>query len=243
MTKRKNLITEMTNRKSNRAGSLKSLGGWDDTEFGSGFKSGSNSGVKRCYHTHPAMKLPGTDLVIYGGNCANPTVTDADIYVGLCFTMKPTARAWPWKKGVEFLFEITDMRAPSNAEEFKKLIAYLKKELDAGKKVHVGCIGGHGRTGTLFAALVAAYGEPDAITYVRKNYCDRAVESNEQIKFLGDHFGVTPALGSKSHAPTKSKYSGSGYTPPVNPSMSKSRIKAPTVMEVRPLYGFGTIWE
>ena len=54
------------------------------------------------------------------------------------------------------------------------------------------CIGGHGRTGTFFAALVAHMMPEvkDPIAYVRENYCNEAVETEEQIAFLIEHFGV-----------------------------------------------------
>ena len=39
------------------------------------------------------------------------------------------------------------------------------------------------------AAVVSAFGEKDAINYVRTHYCKRAVESDAQVEFLGRHFG------------------------------------------------------
>ena len=158
---------------------------------------GHGSG-ERCYHKHPALKLPGTELVIYGGSCSSPAVHDADVYIGFDHGMKFTARHWPWRKGDELLFEITDMSAPKNVADFRALVTWTKIQLEAGRKVHAGCIGGHGRTGTFFAALVSEFGEKDAIAYVRKHYCDKAVESGAQIAFLKEHFDVTPVKASKS---------------------------------------------
>lgn len=154
---------------------------------------------KRCYHTHPALPLKD-GLVIYGGSCSDPAVKDADIYVGFDYSMPAHTMAFPWNPGVWFNFPITDMKAPSNPEEFSKFIDWLIVQLSANKKVHIGCIGGHGRTGTVLAALVARFlGVADAITYVRDNYCQKAVESQVQIDFLAKHFGVTPAAPSKAH--------------------------------------------
>ena len=46
-----------------------------------------------CYQSHPALKLPGTELVIYGGSCISPAVKDADVYIGfdagMTFTRAP----------------------------------------------------------------------------------------------------------------------------------------------------------
>ena len=223
--------------------------GSSSKSFGSGGYSGSygpykgsSSGYKRCYESHPPLKLPGTELVIYGGSCLHPAVKDADIYIGFDHGMKFTQRSWPWKKGAEFLFEIRDMHAPSDIDEFRKLVAWTKEQLEAGKKVHCGCIGGHGRTGTFLAALVSEYGEKDAIAYVREHYCKKAVESSDQIKFLEKHFGVIPAKGSKSYA------SGSGFTGgrlglSKPPESHKSSGKSASVNKVyEPIPGMGSIW-
>jgi hypothetical protein len=51
----------------------------------------------------------------------------------------------------------------------------------------------------VFAAIVAeALGEKDAIQWVRKHYCKKAVEAREQVKFLMKHYGVSEAEGAKS---------------------------------------------
>jgi hypothetical protein len=51
-----------------------------------------------------------------------------------------------------------------------------------GKRVEVGCIGGHGRTGTILACMGVMAGlDPDSsIDFVRSSYCDHAVETRDQ---------------------------------------------------------------
>jgi len=158
---------------------------------------GQEKYTQRCYHKHPPLKLPGTKFVIYGGSCSSPIIKDADIYIGLCHTMNQTERRFPWVKGEEIYFPIADMGVPKDVENFKALVTWTKSQIEAGAKVHVGCIGGHGRTGTFLSALVSLYGEKDAICYVRKHYCHKAVECKVQVEFLGLHFGVTKADGYK----------------------------------------------
>lgn len=165
----------------------------------------SPSTVGRCYTTHPP--LPLGEFVIYGGSCSQPIVKDADIYIG--FDYMQVSQVYPWEEQsgpLHVNFPISDMHAPSDADKFKKLITWVCEQLQAGKKIHAGCIGGHGRTGTFLAAVVKEMlGEEDAITYVRKHYCKKAVESDAQIEFLHKHFGVTKISGSKSgrtHTPT-----------------------------------------
>jgi hypothetical protein len=177
--------------------------------LGGSAKWGGSSGHKThasCHTTHPPLAIPGTDKVIYGGSCGSPSVTDADVYIGFDYGMRFTQRSFPWKKGVEFLFEIPDMGVPGDAVEFEKMVKWTLDQLKLGKKVHCGCIGGHGRTGTFLAALCSAAGEPDAIRYVREHYCKKAVESARQTAFLVKHFGVTAADGYKETAEYKAKH-------------------------------------
>ncbi len=249
MSKRKNLGDELKKspgqrRRESQGRNLFDDSWRDDPYYQSGSKKTYGGLTPRCYESHPPLPLPGTDFVVYGGNCSTPVVTDADIYVGLCTSMKHTARSWPWKVGTEFLFSITDMQAPNNPDEFKKLIKWLKKQIDAGKKVHIGCIGGHGRTGTVLAALVAEYGELDAINYVRKHYCKKAVESSVQINFLHEHFGITKVTPSKGGG----SWSANAQKPSSKRKLTGNPAKATHVTQsaeraVHPLAGAGSIWD
>lgn len=161
----------------------------------------STSGYKvppRCYESHKPLKIG--QYLIYGGSCITPAVKDADIYIGFDMGMERHPKRFPWVPGESFLFPITDMSVPSDVSLFKELIEWVSVQLIAGKKVHMGCIGGHGRTGLVMAALVKHMtGEVDAITYVRDNYCQKAVESKAQIEFLGKHFGIKAVAGSKDY--------------------------------------------
>ncbi len=159
-----------------------------------------------CYKSHPGLKVTtpdGQEVTLYGGRASSPIVKDADIYVSLASYSSPDfATRYPWEEGprpIIFTFEITDMCAPNNKGDFRKMVAWLKTQALAGKKIHVGCLGGHGRTGMLLAALVKEIGGiEDAITYVRENYCKKAVESTEQVKFLAKEYGIKEVAGSKS---------------------------------------------
>jgi protein-tyrosine phosphatase len=68
-----------------------------------------------------------------------------------------------------------------------KLTAALREALDRarrGELVEVGCLGGHGRTGTAIACLAVLAGlNSDPVDWVRAAYCDRAVETAEQEEF------------------------------------------------------------
>lgn len=173
---------------------------------------GGGGGYTQCYKTHPVLKVGKFE--IYGSSASNPNVTDADVYVSLqdgstCGLLKD-----PWESGgpIEVRYPIVDTRAPKNVERFKKMIDWLCNQLQEGKKVHVGCIGGHGRTGLVLSAIAAELGEKDAIRYVRENYCKKAVETQEQVEFLVKNFGVLPVGGSKSFAEPITKGTSEAYT-------------------------------
>ena len=55
-----------------------------------------------------------------------------------------------------------------------------------GERVEVGCLGGHGRTGTALACLAVLDGVPAdrAVRYARENYSPRAVETPWQKRFV-----------------------------------------------------------
>jgi len=69
------------------------------------------------------------------------------------------------------------------------VVAALRSVLDRARKgarVEVGCLGGHGRTGTALACLAVLGGHPrgDAVAWVRAHYCGAAVETAEQEAFV-----------------------------------------------------------
>lgn len=174
-----------------------------------------------CYEGHQVIKILNGEFL--GASCSNP-VAGFDIYVGLDGGFRTIGPGYPWEPPSstpehQFLFHIADGSAPKDPVRFKAMITWLTAQLKAGKRIHAGCIGGHGRTGLLLAALIAeATGEIDAIAWTRKNHCEKAVESTAQVKFLMDHYGVKPAVGSKSHYTEKA--TTSSYSTAWNQSSS-----------------------
>lgn len=199
-------------------GSLTSPSSWNAVA-----KNGSGkASATPCFESHPKLNL--SSGVLIGGSCTRGKLVDADIRVGLDWSMKIGRPAWPWlPKGdkIEFLFEINDGAAPPNIADFMELVTYLAQMLEFGKTVTVGCIGGHGRTGTVIVAIVALMYRtglladcPDQallkdgqiIQWVRAHYCKKAVESQKQVDFLVTYFKVKPA------EPRHHNYSQKGQT-------------------------------
>lgn len=75
---------------------------------------------------------------------------------------------------------------PKNWKNFLEIQVIPK--LKEGKKILVFCIGGHGRTGTFLASLVALIEDRketcDPIETIRRRYCQHAVETLEQAEAI-----------------------------------------------------------
>lgn len=201
----------------------------DDYDKSKGWSKPSKNSWKtaRCYESHPPLKIAGHN--VYGGSCSSPVIDDADIYIGLDYSMKDHEQRLPWTDGYAIHYRITDMKAPDNPAEFKELITWLATRIESGDTAHIGCIGGHGRTGTVLAALVA-HMQPeteDAIKYVRDNYCKKAVEAKCQIDFLRQHFGIK----------TECKPSKGGWT-----SKGSSKVVSMSRNDVYPVAAKYCIW-
>lgn len=180
-----------------------SLGLWEDPDL-QPTKKYSGSGFRSCYETHPAVPL--LKGMFYGGSCSTPMIENADVYIGFDWGMRPR-QSLPWqeKRPTEVYYPVADRHAPDNPKTFIKLIDWAAEQLEQGRVVHAGCIGGHGRTGAFLAALwKVTKNHEDAITAIRKAYCHKAVESSAQVAFLTKHFGITSVDGTDS-----AKYKGS----------------------------------
>lgn len=86
-----------------------------------------------------------------------------------------------------------DFGVPQDPERVRSVLGQVLARARSGERVEIGCLGGHGRTGTALAGLVALSGLPaeDAVDYVRDQYCPRAVETAEQETYVDLLFGST----------------------------------------------------
>ena len=66
------------------------------------------------------------------------------------------------------------------------VVNWCKAQIIEGEKLQIGCIGAHGRTGTLLAAILIREGATaeEAIKKVRGEYCTKAIESKAQENLL-----------------------------------------------------------
>jgi phage baseplate assembly protein gpV len=79
-----------------------------------------------------------------------------------------------------------DFGLPPDVAGLRAALVDLLDRSRAGEGVELGCLGGHGRTGTALACLAVLTGTPpaDAVDWVRAHYCDRAVETDAQRSFV-----------------------------------------------------------
>jgi hypothetical protein len=91
----------------------------------------------------------------------------------------------PWPHEV---IDWPDFGVPDDPTPVVAALRTLRKRARAGEHVDMGCLGGHGRTGTALACLAVLCGHPadDAVAWVRREYCDRAVETDAQEAFVRD---------------------------------------------------------
>ncbi len=168
--------------------------------------------IRPCW-PHPLLEIKPGLPPIAGSACRVPVFDDCDIYIGFD-GMDFTERHLPWTPGMEISYPVPDRGVPKNPATYGKLVDWTLEQMEGGAKIHAGCIGGHGRTGMFFAALVAvATGRKDAIQYVREHYCKKACETAGQIDYLVKRFGVDTAKASKSYGSgSKTIWPKGGYS-------------------------------
>jgi protein-tyrosine phosphatase family protein len=88
-----------------------------------------------------------------------------------------------------------DMHIPALDASQWHVIVKVLKERYSKRGVYVACAMGHGRTGTALAILGSLLGAiPKGecpVTYLRENYCEDMVESQDQLKYVAEITGRT----------------------------------------------------
>jgi len=133
-------------------------------------------------HRHRSVVvLPdGTTVIAVSFDAADPYARDELPDFGLYLDER-----WqpPWTHAH---IEWPDFDVPTRSAQVVAALRDVLGRARAGERVEVGCLGGHGRTGTALACLAVLSGLPadDAVAWVRANYCDKAVETREQEAFV-----------------------------------------------------------
>lgn len=136
----------------------------------------------REFHRHlsPVVLPDGTQLTAVSFDPVSPYKRTHDPDYGLYLDSR-----WqpPWDHGH---IDWPDFGTPMDTEAVVEALKTVLERARSGQDVEVGCIGGHGRTGTALACLAVLTGHParDAVAWVRASYCAKAVETPAQEAFV-----------------------------------------------------------
>ncbi len=81
--------------------------------------------------------------------------------------------------------DCVDFQIP-DTDKFNRAVALGILAMGEGKAVYAGCMGGIGRTGMYAAAMAKVAGEKDPVGFTRNNFHPHAVETKEQMAFIGN---------------------------------------------------------
>ena len=92
--------------------------------------------------------------------------------------------------------------------DFSEIVAWCMTQIKHGEKLDIACVGGHGRTGTLLAGILVFqnYTADEAIDKVRKEHCNRAIETVAQEQLIKQYYNaLTKVRKERADEPTVSK--------------------------------------
>jgi hypothetical protein len=131
-------------------------------------------------HRTPVVLADGTQVVAvsFGGADPYDRAVAPDFGLYLDERWHPP---WPHER-----FDWPDFGVPSDPDVVVATLQALLERARKGEVVELGCYGGHGRTGTALAVLAVLTGHDpeDAVAWVRASYCERAIETDEQVAFV-----------------------------------------------------------
>jgi hypothetical protein len=133
-------------------------------------------------HRHrTVVVLPdGTSLVAASFDDTDPYTRDRAPDYGLYLDDR-WQPSWPHDR-----VDWPDFGVPRDPIAFARALRSVLDRARGGQRVEIGCLGGHGRTGTALACLAVLSGHPanNAVAWVRDHYCAKAVETDHQAAFV-----------------------------------------------------------
>jgi hypothetical protein len=133
-------------------------------------------------HRDEVTMRDGTRLVAASFDASDPYGRDEPPDYGLYFDER-WQPPWPHDQ-----VDWPDFGVPNDAAALARALRVLRDRARTGDRIEIGCLGGHGRTGTALACLAVLDGDTaqDAIAWVRSAYCTEAVETSEQEAFVSE---------------------------------------------------------
>lgn len=172
---------------------------------------------QKCRHYEQAVKFPdGT--TVYASSRHDRKATDSRPDMGLYLdpSWRPASVATfiPWR----------DHGLPAiRWDHAVDVIVDAYAQAREGWTVEVGCIGGHGRTGTVLACMAVLAGvSPDqACSWVWEHYCKEAIESDDQIWWV--YWFAAKVLGYPEPLPPVQLRTSAEPPPPPKPVKSTAK--------------------
>ena len=131
-------------------------------------------------HRSPVRLPDGTEIVAASFDPTDPSSREPTPQFGLYFDARWSP---PWThEHVDW----PDFGVPVDREALRTALLDVLGRARAGQRVEIGCLGGHGRTGTALACLAVLAGgsATDAVAWVRQHHCEHAVETPDQEAFV-----------------------------------------------------------
>lgn len=136
--------------------------------------------MTRHIHRDPVRLPDGTTIIAASYLSPDPYTRDQDPQYGLYLDPR-----WqpPWDHDH---LDWPDFGVPADRAAVVSSLQSLLDRARQGRTVEIGCLGGHGRTGTALALLAVLAGHPpdDAVAWVRHHYCPDAVETRAQLAYV-----------------------------------------------------------
>lgn len=172
----------------------------------------SSSTFGKCRHYSYKLEMPDKTILYPSSQFTRTGKADEppepDVSVMLYSGWKPNKIAlyvdWP------------DYGLPSVPwTELKWLINEMYKKAKKGQYVEFGCMGGHGRTGTLLGCMLVQKHNmtaENAIKWVHKNYCTQAIEGEQQEWFIDYYRSMIKGIEVPPQPVKKTNYGTSSGT-------------------------------
>jgi len=131
---------------------------------------------ERHVHRSPVAFVDGTTVTAVSFLADDPYTREVQPTFGLYLDSR-WAPPWPHVQ-----LDWPDFGVPTDVVVMRSALLDLLQRARSGESVELGCLGGHGRTGTALACLTVLAGTSptEAVEWVRKNYCPKAVETESQ---------------------------------------------------------------
>ena len=141
--------------------------------------------MKTCPHRATEVVFPDGTKVLASASWIYSPEVPADVVLYLDESWAPHGEVIDWPDG----------SVPRDQERARTVIREAFAAARDGNRVEVGCIAAHGRTGTVLACMAILAGVPgeDAIEWVRDHYCEKAVETGPQERWIAWFAGTVAA--------------------------------------------------